>query len=234
MNKTLLLFIISLICFYFSFQANAKSIRVMVIDTGISVSWPQIKSHVKEPLNDDYKDDHWHGTAMAGLVLENTCDEIELVSCNYHPFKKDEMQHSNDCFKRALNENIQYINYSSSGIYPFKEEKEIIKKLSDKGVIIVVSAGNNGKNLTQTGKCEGSYPACYLFKNVYIVQNIDKNGKLDPTSNYLNDINARSEIGVNILILKPDNTTGNVTGTSPAAAKYTNSLLLEKCKKLHN
>lgn len=233
MNKTLLLFIIAAICFYFSLEANSKTIKVMVIDTGVDLSHEEISKHIKEPNNGNYESSHWHGTAMAGIVLKDTCDEIELISCNYHPYGNHEMEYSNACFTRALNEDISYINYSSSGSMSYKEERKILKKLSKKGTIIVVAAGNHHINLMKYDKCEGSYPACYLLKNMYIVQNLNKDGKLDVSSNYLKHPNVRSEIGVDVSCLMPEGKTGKVTGTSPAAAKYTNRLLLEECKKLH-
>jgi hypothetical protein len=206
----------------------------MVIDSGIDLSHEEISKHVKEHWSFNDLDDQWHGTAMASLVLKDTCDEIELINCNYHPsISKNELEDSNACFNRALKEDISYINYSSSGSSPDKEEEMILKKLSDKGVIIVVAAGNRQLNLMKSGKCEGSYPGCYLFKNMYIVQNIDKNGNIVSSSNYLKHPNARSEIGVDVPILLPNKGYGKTTGTSPSAAKYTNSLLLKECQKLH-
>lgn len=201
----------------------------MVIDTGTDLSHNEISSHVREQFNENYIDRNGHGTAMTSLVLKDTCESIELIACNYFDSPLRRIDSSNECFKRALNENIDYINYSSNGNYIEENEKQILKKLSNKGVIIVVAAGNDGENLTKSGKCQGSYPACYLYKNIYIVQNVDKDGKLDPRSNYLTNKNARSELGVNVPILLPNKQYGVISGTSPATARYTNKLLLKKC-----
>lgn len=232
--KRILLAIVTIgACIGISMYADAKTIKVLVIDTGVDLSHEEIKSHVRKPWNLNYYDNIGHGTAMAGLILNGTCGDIELISCRYHfPWDNNYIKASNNCFKRALAEDIQYINYSSSGAESNTEEKEILKQLSDKGVIIVIAAGNHGLNLTKSGKCRGSYPGCYLFKNLYIVQNIDKNEILAPISNYLNHPNARRELGINVPVLFPDKNSGLMTGTSPATAKYTNSLLLRRCWEL--
>lgn len=224
MNKLLFLFILSL-----SISCAAKNIRVMVIDTGTDLSHEEIKSHVREKTDFNYIDENGHGTAMASLVLKDTCESIELISCRYYSPLVNHMDASNACFKRALNENIDYINFSSSGNYEEPTEKKLLKQLSDKGVIIVLAAGNDSINLTKNGKCEGSFPACYLYKNMYIVQNVDRNGNLNPGSNYLKAKNARSEMGVNVPVLLPNKQYGTISGTSPATARFMNSLLLKKC-----
>lgn len=239
----------------FSFQCLSESIKVMVVDTGTDLSWPEISSHVKELINDiDYIDIDSHGTAMAGLVVKDTCKEVELISCRYYkvPFKYNYVKASIDCFKRAFDENIKYINYSSSGGEPNEEEKNILQQLSDKGATITVSAGNgkdcaideksgelkcisaHGENLInpKTKKCEGAYPACYLINNVYIIQNIYEDGSLVETSNYLNHPNVRSEVGYEVSVLYPNGRSGKMTGTSPATAKYMNKLLKKECEKI--
>jgi hypothetical protein len=231
--KTLFLLIVSIFGIYFSWDANAQTIRVMVIDTGVDLSHPEIKSHVKEDFNFNYLPYHWHGTAMAGIILKDTCKEVELISCDYHAYSKTQQKDSNECFRRASRENIQFVNYSSYGERADHDEKMAIKKLTDNGTIVVVAAGNNGKNLMATGKCRGSYPACYLFKNLYSVQNLNQDGTRFYASNYLKNVRAKAEIGVDVACLMPNNETGVVTGTSPAAAKFTNRLLLKACKNLH-
>lgn len=227
------LIIIALFLGLWACTSHSKTIKVLLIDTGIDLTHPEISKHVKEEWNYNYIDMNKHGTAMASIVLKDTCSEVELISCRYwFPWNENLQQTSNNCFKRALTEDIQYINYSSSGEFPDNEEKEIIKQLSDKGVIIVVAAGNKAKNLTKTGECKGSYPACFLYKNVYPVENVEKNGFLHYQSNYLTHPNARAEMGVDVPCLFPYEQSGTITGTSPAAAKYTNRLLLRRCWEL--
>lgn len=205
----------------------------MVIDTGVDLSHKEIKSHVREAWNFNYKDDHGHGTEISSLVLKDTCGDIELVSCKYYyPWKKDLVNDSNYCFQRALDEDIDYINYSSYGKDPNDEEEALIQELSDKGVIIVVAAGNDEVNLTKTGKCLNAYPACYSIENLYTVENIDQYGNIAAKSNYLKTKNARAEIGVNVPTLEPNGGHGHSNGSSFSAAKYTNSLLLKKCWEL--
>lgn len=233
--KTTILLIIAALCFYISFEANAKTIRVLEVDTGVDVSHPEIFSHIRNGFGFDYTDDEGHGTGIAGLILKDTCKEVELISCRYYyPWSKNYQQEkSNDCFKRALTENIQFVNYSSNGRDPNDEEKEIFRKMSKKGIIVTVAAGNDGLDLTKTGKCIGAYPSCYLFKNMYIVENLMGNGILNPSSNHLKNKNKRAMPGVKIPILLPKGEIGEMTGTSPASAKYMNYLLRKECLKYH-
>lgn len=233
--KTSILILITALCLYLTYEADAQTVKVMVIDTGVDLSHKEIKSHVREKWNfTDYMDDVEHGTAMASLVLKGTCGDIELVSCNYYFTwnKNKQVRQSNVCFERALNENVQYINYSSYGPDPDDTEKAIIKKLVKKGVIITVAAGNESEDLLKTGKCENSYPACYGFKNVYVLQNIDRTGKIFHNSNRLKGKYVRSMVGVNIPVLYPKGKKGFITGTSPSSARYMNSILLHKCWEL--
>lgn len=236
MNKieVTILILLSLLFLYLGEKSEAKeTIKVLIIDTGVDLSHEEISSHVKEPFNPvDYIDYSVHGTAMASLILKDTCQEVELISCNYYP-SHNSYDDSNSCFYKALSENVQYVNFSSSGKHQNDEERELLRELSNKGVVVVVAAGNDGLNLTKTGKCEGSYPACYLFKHMYIVQNIEQNGKLHEKSNYLKNKNARKEMGMDVSVLFPRGQYGKISGTSPAAAKFTNRLLKQKCKKIH-
>ncbi len=229
--KFLLLMLFSISCF------AKQTIKVMVIDTGVDLSHSEIASHVVNGTSSiDYVDPHGHGTAMAGLVVDNTCPEVELISCRYFnlPNKPDEISNSIDCYKRAIAEDVDYVNYSSSGGKFRVDELAAMKELSDKGVIVAVAAGNEGRNLInqKTGVCDKAYPGCFLLDNVYIVQNVDRDGKIYKNSNYIDHPNARFEMGVDVFVLAPNKWYSSMTGTSPATAKYMNSLLIKECLKL--
>lgn len=211
----------------------AEEIKVMVVDSGVSLEWPSLKSHVKESWSWDYVPNHWHGTAVASLVIKDTCEQVTLISCNYYLKYPNGTSGTNNCFKTAIKKNIDYMNYSSTGDEPNLEEFQLLKKLSDKGVIITVAAGNEGKNLTPSQPCTGSFPACYILDNLFPVQNINNFGYLMETSNYLKVPNTRSTVGSHIEVLLPNDKRGKVSGTSFSSAIYMNSLLKKRCWEMN-
>lgn len=221
-----LLLIIPFIC--------AAKITVLELDTGIDRSHPQINSHLpKNPANVlDYIPIKNHGTHVAGLILKNVCDEVELESCSWF----DVLNPNGDfkeylaCLKMAAELKPDIINISAVGTHYEKEEFDLLKKLSDMGIIIVVAAGNEGRNLLLPGN--DFYPAKYALNNLIPVGSLDKNGIISSFSNH-GLTNEVYESGVDIRSTWPNGTYGFMTGTSQATAIHTNRILLEKCKKLH-
>jgi len=209
--------------FLFSIVTNAKDISVMMIDTGVSLSHPEIASHMVQDDPLDFIVLHDHGNHIAGIILKDTCKEVKLHSCNYyhHTKYKSTSDFSNECFKRALDLKVDYINYSSGGKEFLAEEKELIQKLLKRGVKIVVAAGNDGLNRPNY------YPAKYELLGLIVVGNLDKNGLRHYTSNYgFKDMVW--EIGTDIVSTLP-NGTGMMTGTSQSTAVKMNKLLKEAC-----
>lgn len=235
----IILIIVSIFCIIWTVYADAKNIKVMVIDTGVDKSHQEIFEKVKEEWNFHYIDDNGHGTAIAGLVIRDTCDEVELISCKYYGFtgylkdSESSEKGTNRCFQYALDQNVDYVNYSSVGIDPDVEEYKLIKQLTDKGVIVITSTGNQNTNLTPMQPCAHAFPACYLTKNMFIVGNITKEGRKAYTSNFANVPQMRWEIGVNVSVLAPRNGYITMSGTSMSTAIYTNKLLKQACWELH-
>lgn len=216
-----------ILVFLLSFSTYAKDINVLIIDTGVSLSHDYIKSHaVPETDPKDYTPTHPHGTHISGIVLKDTCKEVKLHSCNYyyHTNTQTTSDLSTECFKRALNSKIDYINYSSGGKEFLKEEKELIQKLLKRGVKIVTAAGNYGENRPDY------FPAKYELSGMVIVGNLKQNGSKAFTSNYgFKDMVW--EIGVDVYSTLPDGKFGYMTGSSQSTAKFTNKLLKKECEK---
>ncbi len=218
---------------FLSLNLQAETLKVMVVDTGIELGHKEIRSHVKEKWSWDYVSNHWHGTAVASLVIKDTCPQVELISCNYYVNYPKGIEGSNACFRTAIDKNVDYVNYSSMGDELNIEEYKLLKVLSDRRVVISVATGNDGKNLTPNYPCSGSFPTCYLLPNMFLVQNINEFGYLKESSNYLKHENVRSEIGSNIEVLLPDGKTGRVSGTSFSSAIYMNKILKKRCWEMN-
>lgn len=235
LNEIILIVILGLLIAWTSY-CDAQTIKVMVIDSGVDLSNKEIKSHVTEPWNLNHLDEHGHGTAVAGLILKDTCSMVELISCKYWaPGKpadeivKDEMK----CWKEALRLKVDFVNYSSNGEERIEEEYQSMRKLAEAGTVIVVATGNEGLLLTKTGKCKGSFPACYDIPNMYTVGSLQQNGHLRRDSNYTNKANMRYELGEKVPVLQPIGfPKREMSGTSMAAAIYTNKLVKRKCWEL--
>lgn len=203
----------------------AKRIVVYETDSGVDISHLEIRKHINIANweKEDYIDTNFHGTHIAGLILDGVCEEVELISCKYMDKKVNALDKSIECFKKALNLHVDIINYSSGGLEYSKEEYMVLKQLSDKGIKIIVAAGNNGQDLM----LYDYYPAKYKLTNVIVVGNLDGN-KRNQSSNY-NLPGMVWEKGTNIWSTWPANSYSSMTGSSQAAAIHTNKLLKEMC-----
>lgn len=227
MKKVLVAFL-----FFTSIICQAKSIRILEIDTGVDLSHEQIKKHVNPGnwFKDDYFDSNGHGTHVAGLILKDTCKEVELVSCNYFQIgkNKDRMQNTNTCLRRALHEHFDFINYSSSGSSD-QTEYEIIEQLVGK-TILIVSVGNDHRDISKPGK--ESFPACYPLTNIVAVGNLDEDHYHRHYSSNYGLFGMKWRMGTRVLSTTPYGEFKEMTGSSQATAIYTNELLKKKCKGL--
>lgn len=209
------------------FFVKCFAITVLEIDTGVDKSHERIARHIKN-TNIEI-DANGHGTHIAGLILANTCKEVELVSCKWYEVLNGDFNKYLNCLKEAIKLKPDIINISSGGTNYNKEEFKLLTKLSDLNVIIVVAAGNNGKNLLMSGN--DYYPAKYDIKNIIPVGNLDIDGQINITSNY-GLTKEVYEMGTQILSTLPKENYGIMSGTSMSAAIRTNRILLQKCKEL--
>lgn len=169
----------------------------------------------------DYQDFHGHGTHIAGIILKDTCKQVELTSCKYYDL--DNKPHSPiECFKKALTKHYDIINFSSGGPGFDQLEYDTIKKIKS---IIVVAAGNENWDLSYSNY----YPASYRFPNMIVVGNLDGDKK-NESSNY-GLPGMVWELGTRIYSYFPGGRYGIMTGTSQAAATRTNRLLRNMCDK---
>jgi len=226
----------SLLLLFMSITLQAQQkITVLEIDTGVDLKkhlalYDHI-SQTKIQNSDDYIDLQSHGTHIAGIIIKDTCKEVELISCRYYipsdtPSERDERYYN--CLKRAVVLKPYIVNFSSGGEEPLKNEYQYLKQLEQENVIFVTAAGNFGENLT----IFNYFPAKYNLTNMIVVGNLLPNGKYNPTSNY-GLLGMKWMVGTNIYSTIPNGLYGFKTGTSMSAAAYSNKLLLEKCHEIH-
>lgn len=239
--------------FLFPSLLFAKTLRVMVIDTGVDYRIEAIGKYINKKYKiPENMDGHGHGTHVAGSITMGICPEVEIIPCKYTDDDTEgSMAIEIKCIQEAINTGVDIVNYSSSGLDSSILEQQIIKNFAKNG-IFVTAAGNNGINLDLVGikkqinlnpqadrkpltLKQGAYPALYGKGNaqIHVVGNlsIDKFNliTLNPASNYAPWLYF--EIGSKVLSYAIGGEMKELSGTSMAAAVHTNKLIKKWCKR---
>ena len=205
-----------------------KELKVLIIDSGLSIQYPEILKYVQNMAKDQLDNDG-HGTHVTSTILKEACPEVKIYVCKDYDKKWLSDKKYNTyikCLKSAIDLKVDLINFSGGG-YGIQdyEELNILKQFKDNGITLVAAAGNDGRD----NDIKPFYPASYKLSNVISIGNLNKDGKPNPSSNFGDrvtwfpgtEIEAYSTEGLE-----------KMTGTSMAAANYTNSLVKRFCKGL--
>lgn len=229
-------------------QNKQAKVVVAVIDTGIDeslMSKPWIcKDGHKDFTGGGLKDNHGHGTHIAGIVEQyakdfplepaskrvpqdldkKSADFCIIVIKYYDPkFPGNNLKNTIDSFKWAIQQKVDIINYSGGGTEFSSEEFKQVKIALDKGIKFVAAAGNERSDIDKSKY----YPAMY-DKRIFIVGNLVSKHSQDraPSSNYGKSVNTW-EVGTNVLSRLPGATFGYLTGTSQATAVKSGKIVRE-------
>lgn len=219
-----------------------RTIRVAVIDTGFDKN--RLRDDV--PLcdtghkdftldGDPFSDRHGHGTHIAGTIRKfagSRANYCLIIIKNYTPgFTSGVMDATRRAFAWAILQDADYINYSGGGTESDRTEHNVIKVALEKGIKIIVAAGNEGSNLNKSPY----FPACYDSR-IEMVQSTDESGDRLSSSNYLgpgtfvtkscNNKAIHSELGSVSVDLK-NGSKFFMQGTSQAAAVHTGKALYQ-------
>lgn len=189
-NCFLLVVALALFFLAWSAKAEAKDIKVMVIDTGIGPH-KYLNSYVQYDGSSDYVDDVHHGTHVAGIIvfgnqnryprfsiLDPICHKVKIYSCKYTRAKgdlaffstdKDEVKREIECIKRATREGMDIINISAGGVEFSQAEYDAIKEFDG---MVVAAAGNGGKSLETNPFYPASYRIGVKVKKRVVVQKL--------------------------------------------------------------
>lgn len=216
-------------------QLQAATIKVAIIDTGFDFKTKLSNNSLFKPKlckGEHYdmtgmgiQDVHSHGTHITGLIAKNNndVDYCIYVIKNYHNGSLLENTVSNtiNAFKKAIELNVNIINYSGGGEERFKEECLIVKHALDCGITIVTVAGNEDSDLS----VKPYYPAM-CDPRVIKVMSTYPNGRKTISSNWSSRpmVNLVKRVGHMQVSIIPGGL-GYMSGTSQAAAVYTNELL---------
>lgn len=155
-----------------------KQVKVAVVDTGVDYNHPDLKNRILKDLgynfidnSKDTMDDNWHGTHVAGIIAADATNNIGVAGVvgdfdvKIIPIKvlNSKGEGTSDIMalgiKYAADAGADIINFSVGFDVKDPFIGDAIKYARAKGVLVVVSAGNNGQNCDQNSPSgdEGAY-----------------------------------------------------------------------------
>ena len=224
--------IIGLLLLLAPLKALSKTLVVAVIDTGVDQSVGHLcKMGHKDFSGTGLSDTHGHGTHIAGLISKyagnsNTYCIVNIKFYSEFATGEQNLRAMKNSIRYAVDIKADYINISGGGVQSDSEESSLIKSALNKGIHVVVAAGNEAHDLDRD--CN-YYPACY-DKRLTVVGNLSDQRSFSPSynrapsSNYGHIVN-RWEVGTNVDSNLPHGKHGTLTGTSQATAIATGKLL---------
>ncbi len=171
--------------------------------------------------NAEIKDEHGHGTHVAGLILSGDPRVKIMVLKNYHLKPEHNLMATIEAINYAVDQGVHVINFSGGGREPFQAEYQALVRAQGKNIWIVTAAGNEGRDNDQ----QGFYPASYSLENIFSVAALGKNNRRLQSSNFGKNSVDFLTLGENIRSAIPGGGYGEMTGTSQAAARTTGSLV---------
>lgn len=222
----LLSIVISIICQV----AGAEPLKVAVIDTGLNRADPRFEGKLCATghynfvdHNEDTTDLNGHGTYIAGLIKKYAVNaQYCLIIYKFHSDSisgPSTVLNTILAIRAAVKEGATVVNISAGG-REFQEQEYLAIKEAP-GVLFVVAAGNDSKELKAP---YGFYPASYGLKNIIAVGAVDPSGKRLDSSNYGELVKAWEQ-GVGPLAPLPNGSIGSMRGTSISTAIYTGRLI---------
>lgn len=211
-----------------STESHAKTLKVLVADTGIN---PKAEyrlcrtGHVAFTDDGTVDDNHGHGTNVSYLIDLNAMEaEYCQIICKYHAAGQSGHSNANNlvkCIQHGIDQDVDFINISGGGYDEYETERAAIGKALNKGIVVVVAAGNDGIKLEPFSLFEGCryYPACY-YPQIVVVGSGSGPRNHDKFSNY------GSAVDMWVSGVRKCDDQGNcMTGTSQSTAAATGMLI---------
>ncbi len=164
---------------------STEKIAVAVLDTGAYFNSSYLQGRVKDSgvnlsnsgTENSAKADNTHGSYIAGIIVDNTHSNVEIVAYKVlNQYKQSSNSAVATGIDIAVEQGADVINLSSSSTIQSNLVEDAVKNAYAKGVIIVCSAGNNSDWVSKY------YPASY--EEVFTVGSVDENGNKSFFSNY--------------------------------------------------
>lgn len=219
MNKKIILSIL------LASSVSLAKVRVAVIDSGIKKEYlgmAKLCGPVKDYVKDNVDDGYGHGTNVVGLIVKEAPKTLDYCITMYKAFSPGKTSYAAyiEALRQVVKDSPDIVNISAGGLSMMLEEKLLIQKMLDKGIIIVVAAGNNADDLDK--ECN-YYPAC-SDKRLIVVGN-GKNGHYAKSSNRGGAIDVvvdgQDQVGFNVKMSGTSQATARVTGFVLKFKKWT-------------
>jgi subtilisin family serine protease len=209
--------------------STGDPVKVGVIDTGIDLSHPDIKSNIKGGYNAIYpwkspNDDNGHGTHVAGIIaaLNNSIGvvgvgpnidlyAIKVLNASGSGYLSDVIEG----LDWAVTHGMQIVNMSLGTSQNVQSFHDAIVSAYNAGVVIVAAAGNSGGAV--------SYPAAY--PEVIAVSATDQNNQIASFSSRGPEVDLAAP-GVNIYSTYKGKSYATLSGTSMATPHVTGAAAL--------
>lgn len=201
---------------YMPSVSELSEIVVGIIDTGIDYDHEFLKDRVirtnynvsSSGNENDENDDKGHGSHVAGIVVDNTTSNVKVKG--YKVLNSEGRGLISDVIvavEYAIEDGVDVINMSLSVKGESKEMEEVVNDATDAGIIVCVSAGNNGQPAEEY--CPAGIESCIT------VSAIDKNDGKPIWSNWGNMVDIVAP-GVSVYSTYMNNGYETLSGTSMA------------------
>lgn len=196
-------------------NGKGAGVRIAVIDTGISRKHFELRERVKGGVRIAGGGSNGHGTHVAGIIASSlnhrgivgVSPEAELYDVKaFDANGKASLTNILRGIDWSIKNKMQVINMSFGMPQPSEALQRMIQRAAANNIVMVASAGNNGKAV--------EYPARY--SQVIAVGALDEKGKLADFSSRGAGMNQTAP-GVDILSTWPGNRFKKLSGTSMAA-----------------
>ncbi|HYE30523.1 MAG TPA: S8 family serine peptidase [Methylomirabilota bacterium] len=197
-------------------STSASNIVVAVIDSGVRYTHEDLKAnmwrnHAEIPNNGidddgngfvddvhginlssglrtgDPKDDHGHGTHVAGIIgasannnlgVVGVAWNVQLMACKFlDAAGEGDTSEAIECIEYALDKGAHIINASWGGSAHSEAMEAVMNRARALGVLVVAAAGNDAKDIDASPL----YPASFGFDNIIVVTATTAADRLDAT-----------------------------------------------------
>lgn len=152
---------------YIGDRNNMPEIVVGIIDTGIDVDHDFLKDRIirtnynisSSGAENDENDDKGHGTHVAGIIADNTLDNVKIKGYKaLNSVGNGSLSDVITAFEYAVADGVNIINMSLGVQGESKTFEEIINAATKDGVIVCVSSGNSGHDASRN--CPANIESC--------------------------------------------------------------------------
>jgi subtilisin family serine protease len=222
-------------------STNASGKRVWILDSGVSLWHPDLvvdtllsRNFVNQDSTRPAEDDNGHGTMIAGIIAAKDNDfGVKGIAAGATVVA---LKVLNSRAKGSYTDLINGIRYATLHAHPgevaviclggptWKKLDDAVLELAEKGVYVVISAGNHSSFANEYS------PARVKHRNIYVVAGIDQHYNVLPKSNFGTPPITHCAPGKEILSTSLNGSYSQDSGSSMAAPHVAGMLLINDGK----